>query len=113
MDAQLIGDNLELESKVMSQRTLFKCDKCGGEWDTSTKECPMQVCLSMTLNYGNGYPRETRYQAAERYQVWCRPCLDASGVVPPREESKPIQGSYPTTEEVLVDLLDRLGFKRE
>jgi hypothetical protein len=100
----------------MSQRTLFKCDKCGGEWETDTKDCPQQVNISVFLNYGKNYPVQAGVYYSgtiARNQTWCRPCIEASGVVEPREDEKKPDVVYPTTEDVLVEMLERLGFKRE
>lgn len=97
----------------MSQRTLFKCDKCGREWEVGP-DCPQQVNIALYLNYGKDYPEDRRYYGGTctRNQTWCRPCIDLSGVVAPRKKEEIPTQQLPTTEEVLTEMLERLGFKR-
>jgi hypothetical protein len=97
----------------MSQRTLFKCDRCGGEWEQHTKECPQAVNIVVKLNYGNHYPvGDEGYSGTLAHnQTWCRPCLDSSGVVIPKViPDIPVQPPAPSVETIIVDLLNRLGF---
>jgi hypothetical protein len=80
----------------MSLRTLFKCDRCGGEWEQFTKECPQEINIVVKLNYGSHHPAgDEGYEAYKiaHDQTWCRPCLDKSGVI-------------------TSDLLNRLGFNQ-
>lgn len=98
------------------QYTIFKCDKCGQEWRTDSKDCPQQVCLELKLTFGSNTPDKTGFGASlARYTAWCRPCVLAAGVseryFDPPPSPKP--AVIPTTEDVLVDFLERLGFTRD
>lgn len=101
----------------MSQRILFTCDRCKQEWDQSSPDCPQPVNLNLTLSCGNHQPA-TQYEpsALVRNQTWCRPCVEAAGVIlrkKPSNSLEKLKAPEPSTEDILVDLLVSLGFTRE
>lgn len=100
-------------------RTIFTCEKCKQEWDTRSKECPQQVNIACRINYGHTY-HDFRHEIGNDIlsMNWCRPCVDALNLHKPREKQKPTLDAScpapnPTTEEMLINLLETLGFTRE
>lgn len=97
------------------QYTIFKCDKCGQEWRTDSEKCPQRVCLELSLTFGSHAPDTNRFgRSKARYASWCRPCVLSSGVSEKFFEPEPDSATktIPTTEEVIVDMLEQLGFRR-
>ncbi len=75
------------------------------------------VNIGCQVNYGsadNSYTDPYCYDKLS--QVWCRPCVEKLNIHKPREKQTPKevkQQPNPTTEEILVSLLEQLGFMRE
>ena len=103
-------------------RTLFKCEKCEKEWDTANQDCPQQVNIAIRANWGYTYPAfsdgksvYSRDSGTEILSVnVCRPCADVWKLkAMPKKDEKPSLAITTTTEDVLVELLERLGFTRQ
>jgi len=96
------------------QTILFKCDKCGQEWKSTDKDKPQEVNVSLQLNYGCNYPPFAGGYCGTTvsHQTWCRPCIEKFVPTPkPKDQSK----EHQTANEIdmLVELLERLGFSRQ
>ena len=88
----------------------------------ATKDCPGSVCVSLRMNYESpgrdNYekPFDKQFLSDILSQVWCGPCFDKLNVYKPREKQTPDEvktAPAPTTEEILIQLLESLGFMRE
>lgn len=93
----------------MSITIIYTCDKCGSEqekpeqfWQIGvvTKQAGLNV---PTLKGGN---YET-FTTGKSLQI-CRPCLESFGIFAQKKEGIE-QPEPPTTEELIVDILDRCG----
>lgn len=91
----------------------FKCDKCGSVWLSTDPKKPQEVNISLKLNYGSHVPPEgfvCGIRVAD--QTWCRPCVE--NYVKLSELRNQPEGTRQATEiEMLVELLERLGFNRQ
>ena len=90
--------------------TTFQCDRCNKTWDHGKAN---YVSVGLVINWHGGRcdPKESSFATKVLEQQWCRDCVDAY-------VQKPLQQAAPeckeaTETELLVDLLERLGFKRE
>lgn len=99
-------------------KTYFTCEKCNQTWEFQTKGCPQQVNVAARLNYGNNYHDfDNKFSSSDLLSMnWCRPCVDALHLHKPAEKQTTEEKAadpHPTTEEMLVSLLETLGFTRE
>lgn len=102
----------------MSMKTIFTCEKCGESWEYATKGCPQVVNIAARVNWGNSYDafQQDSWSSDLLSMNCCRPCAEALNLQMPREKQKPEEkdkSPNATTEEMLVNLLETLGFNRE
>ncbi len=81
---------------------LYKCDRCGREWNKNDKDAPQLWTIGVICKAGEGLPPFTtvREPSAYKNQQWCRPCMDRDNIInikPPEPDAPP-----PLTFEELI-----------
>ena len=90
----------------------FQCDKCKSIWTQGDAKAPQQVNICLMLNYGYNYPPSTFGGTTRAHQTWCRPCIEQF-VVTPKDKNTPPEVKQNSDIELLVTLLENLGFNRQ
>lgn len=92
-------------------KQIFVCDKCHGEWDISDENAEQPVSIDLRINFGYHCPASS----ISKSQVWCRACVMKAGVELPRTtEDKAVAPAVPpSTEDILIMLIEQLGFTRQ
>ena len=105
--------------------TYFTCEKCGQQWDLADKKFPGRVNVAVRLNFNDDrhtFPTSaTGYDCRDTLSAnWCKACVEKCGVLTPSESHAAKEARLklnpapaPTTEEIIVGLLESLGFTRE
>lgn len=95
--------------------TFFTCDRCKRRWQiddpaTPAKDRPQMVAVGLCVEYGKRFaPHAPIFPSIG--QTWCRDCALALGAEKTKLGSK-ADGAR-TVEQVMEELLDLLGVKRE
>ena len=94
-------------------KTIYKCDKCGKEWDASTN-IDQPVMVGIVVKFG---ATELSHPYPTYGQMWCRSCLIGAGVVEPCMADKDAGRKAPeqplSFEEKFTLLLEEIGFVRD
>jgi hypothetical protein len=88
----------------MSVRTIYKCDKCGGEQDTEAQFWIVGVVADHIGHKPNCYA-PTSFVEKMSMQV-CRPCLESFGIYVQIKKNEP-DPPVPTTEELICEIVRR------
>lgn len=83
----------------------YKCDKCGVETESNIQFWIMEVRI-MALNTTLG--NTAKNKNGEMSQGVCRMCLESYGIFVQDKEKEKIT-TYPTTEELILEILEKCG----
>jgi hypothetical protein len=86
----------------MAIRTIYTCDKCGEEHDTSNNFWNVGV-MAHSMNYS---PSDKTFVKDKSMQV-CRPCLESFGIYVTTKVNMPAPPAPPAVEELIRDLITR------
>ena len=96
----------------MARDNVFICDKCGTKWEgaENIRKDAWPVMVELRLGFCGYSP------SPAKSQEWCRGCAISAGIIMPQkgnlEETKKAPNPTPTTEDLLVELIESLGFTR-
>lgn len=90
----------------MSVRTIYTCEKCGREQETSEQFWKIGVVVQ---SYNSRPDSSTTFVERPRRLEVCRPCLQSFGIFCHPKPGDPAPVPEPTIEDLIVDLLARVG----
>lgn len=94
----------------MSVITIYKCDKCGKEWNPSNEDEQI-VNIQLTISFDYLNPRSEF--SIRRTQQWCRTCVIKNGIVEPTKTDKKDAQNDPEEQSLadkLSNVISELGF---
>lgn len=92
----------------MSVRTIYTCDKCGKEQDNNKQFWSVGVgATCLETRYSGGSIMD--WSVKDKTLQVCRPCLESFGIHVIKRKDETIPNKLPTTEELIVEILSRVG----
>lgn len=89
----------------MTVKTIYICDKCGSEQDSSKQFWTVGVTATCSIHPD---PHGYRRFVEDKYLQVCRPCLESFGIhVQTRPEHKDNPPQIPTIEELIREIVER------
>jgi hypothetical protein len=81
--------------------TTYTCDNCGHAQTTDDQMWQVGIAIEHSHNYGYSYASWTN-RAFQHQQLWCRKCVDKTGLLTPALKSAEIVAApTPTFEDML------------